>query len=446
MQFELEDYDSGREDSSTTTSRGNPLGLSAETQALMKKLGMLSESREEDIEFDDEVKIFYCSRTHSQLSQFAAELQKVRLPAVIEPEPLDGTSKDQDVGEISEELRHLTLGSRKNLCINPKVKNLARATAINERCLELQKPGTAVEHKCPFMPSKDDQAIVNDFRDNALAKIRDIEDLGAVGKRLGICPYYASRSAIKPSEIVTLPYPLLLQKSSREALDLSLKDHVIIIDEAHNLMDAIMGLHSASVSLSQLIHGKAQLMTYLEKFRNRLKGKNRVYVTQIVRLIDSLITSLRSKNDSSAQSEGVVALGDLMAGKGVDQINVFKLANYLQESKLARKVDGYIEFRMDNEQSETQSGFRTRGKTSKSAERDIQIPVLTHIQGFLLTLMNPSAEGRFFFSKSVGDVKLRYMLLDPTAHFQDIVKEARAVILCGGTMSPVGCFTTYPRA
>jgi len=112
--------------------------------------------------------------------------------------------------------------------------------------------------------------------------------MGSLGKKIGICPYYASRAAIKPAEIVTLPYPLLLQKSAREALGLSLKGHVIIIDEAHNLMDAVSGIHSVEVSLNQLKRARAQIAAYLQKFRNRLKGKNRVYVAQVVRVIDSL--------------------------------------------------------------------------------------------------------------------------------------------------------------
>lgn len=194
-----------------------------------------------------------------------------------------------------EDVKHLTLGSRRNLCINPSVTKLGSVTAINERCLELQQASTARDKKCAFLPSKENQALVNDFRDHTLATLRDIEDMGALGKELGICPYYASRSAIKPAEIVTLPYPLLLQKSAREALKLDLKGHVVIIDEAHNLMDAIAGIESVEVSLKQLKSARSKLGGYLQKFRNRLKGKNRVYVAQVVRVVDSLAGYLESR-------------------------------------------------------------------------------------------------------------------------------------------------------
>jgi chromosome transmission fidelity protein 1 len=242
-------------------------------------------------------------------------------------------------------------------------------------------------------------------------------------------------------QIVTLPYPLLLQKSAREALELSLKGHIIIIDEAHNLMDAIAGIHSISVSLAQLQRSRAQLGAYLHKFRNKLKGKNRVYVTQTVRLLDSLTGYLQSKNANSKDAEGLVQIGDLMAGKGVDQINLFKLARYLQDSKLARKVDGYI---IHTEQEQVKLPRSSGGNSTISPNRPKGVPVLTHIQSFLLTLMNPSAEGRFFYSKDDDGTVLKYMLLDPTFHFKEVVEEARAVILAGGTMSPVCAFQIFP--
>ena len=202
-------------------------------------------------------------------------------------------------------------------------------------------------------------------------------------------------------------------------------------------MDAIANVYSATVSLAQLQRGRAQLTMYLQKFRNRLKGKNRVYVTQIVRLLDSLITYLQHQASDSKVSDHVVRIHDLMIGKGVDQINLFKLTRYLQESKLARKVDGYVVFEEKNRQKSSKKLDEVN--TSKAPVREATIPVLTHIQSFLLALMNPSAEGRFFYEHTEDrkDVMLRYMLLDPTNHFRDIVEEARSVVLVGGTMSPM---------
>jgi chromosome transmission fidelity protein 1 len=235
---------------------------------------------------------------------------------------------------------------------------------------------------------------------------------------------------------VTLPYPLLLQQAARRALDISLKDHVIIIDEAHNLMDAIVSMYSALISLKQLELGRAQLMMYLQKFRNRLKGSNRVYVTQVVRVIDSLISYLKCIPGNSKQQGSAIPIADLMAGKGVDQINMYKLSKYIQKSRLARKVDGYVTYTEDDAQ--WASGAMSMGKQPHQS-KEASSPVLTLIENFLMALMNPSKEGRFFCypAEDGRGIGLQYMLLDPTSHFREIVDEARTVILAGGTMSPM---------
>lgn len=155
-------------------------------------------SETEDILTVDQTKIFYCSRTHSQLSQFVQEVRRARSrpsPGLTDMETPGGTSAYSCV-------KHLSLGSRKNLCINSNVSRLGNPTAINERCLELQQPGTPQEQKCHFIPNKDNEGLLNDFKDHSLAKIRDIEDFAALGKRLGICPYYATRATIKSSEVI----------------------------------------------------------------------------------------------------------------------------------------------------------------------------------------------------------------------------------------------------
>lgn len=209
-QFALDDYESDDDGSKAPhTNIGTiDLGLSKETQALMQKLGygLSAASQSENLEAEDELKIYFCSRTHSQLSQFVNELRRLNLPAAIPAVQEEIKRKPS----LSEELKHLSLGSRKNLCINAKVSSLKSMTAVNERCLELQDAKTPKDKKCPFVPNKENEGSVLDFQHHALAKIRDIEDLGALGKKLGVCPYYATRPAVKPSEVGTTHEPTFL--------------------------------------------------------------------------------------------------------------------------------------------------------------------------------------------------------------------------------------------
>lgn len=197
----LDDYHSEEEDVSI-----RPLGkcekgpMSTATLRLMERLGENPFHSSEEVadEDADEIKIYYCSRTHSQLTQFVQELRRVKLPA-----PNWMLEAFEDSGQMIDnlEVKHVPLASRKNLCINDKVLALGNVPAINERCLELQDPKTGKNQKCPFIPKKDSESLLIDFKTHALARIQDIEEIGHLGKRMGICPYYASRSATKTSEV-----------------------------------------------------------------------------------------------------------------------------------------------------------------------------------------------------------------------------------------------------
>lgn len=268
----------------------------------------------------------------------------------------------------------------------------------------------------------------NEFRDHALASVRDIEELGELGAKMQICPYYGARHALRPTELVALPYPLLLQKSAREALGISLKGHVVIIDEAHNLMDAVESMYSTKVSLAQLQRAKDLVVTYLGKFAKRLKGKNRVYIAQLLKVLNSLIGYV----DASAggRQAKVVAPNDILARNGADQINLLKLIRYLNESKLPRKVEGYAVMKAEEGQDD-----KSKAKTSRT-----EVPILNHLQTFLMALTNLMDEGKVFcgiIDEQTKAVGYSYMLLDPAFHFREIVEEAKSVILAGGTMSPV---------
>lgn len=59
----------------------------------------------------------------------------------------------------------------------------------------------------------------------------------------------------------------------------------------------------------------------------------------------------------------------------------------------------------------------------------------------MLALMNNDEDGRIHLSQTREEaaaiVHLRYQLLNPARHFEDVVRDARSVVLAGGTMEPV---------
>lgn len=124
-----------------------------------------------------------------------------------------------------------------------------------------------------------------------------------------------------------------------------------------------------------------------------------------------------------------------MKAKGVDQINLFGLVKYIQESKLAFKVESYASHVEED----------ANANTSKSTP---STPVLHTLLSFVVVLTNPSDEGRIFYEKlaspsSDADIKLSYLLLSPSHAFSSVAQSARAVILAGGTMSPFEDYKTH---
>ncbi len=225
--------------------------------------------------------IYYTSRTHSQLTQFISELRRPTFPPSV-PDEFLKRNEDHE----AEAVKHVPLSSRQRLCINPSVARLGSLSAINDRCSELQQSKT--KDKCQFIPKADNLGQTHQFRDNVLATLPDIEDLHNLGKTFQICPYYASRTAIPGAEVITLPYPLLLQKSARDALGIKLDGNIVIIDEAHNIMDAIANVYASEICLKDLVRARLLLEVYVKKFGKKLKGENRVMVGQVARVVDGL--------------------------------------------------------------------------------------------------------------------------------------------------------------
>ncbi|XP_033260114.1 ATP-dependent DNA helicase DDX11 isoform X5 [Orcinus orca] len=292
---------------------------------------------EDDLEEEHVTKIYYCSRTHSQLAQFVHEVQK---------------------SPFGKDTRLVSLGSRQNLCVNEDVRKLGSVQLINDRCVELQrskheKKSVVEEEKpgrrrrlepratCPFYNHKQLQLL----RDEVLLEVKDIEQLVALGKEARACPYYGSRFAIPAAQLVVLPYQILLHAAARQAAGIRLQGQVVVIDEAHNLIDTITGIHSVEVSGSQLCQAHSQLLQYMERYGKRLKAKNLMYIKQILYVLEKFVTVLggnvkQSPNTQSLSQAGteLKTVSDFLFQSQIDNINLFKVKRYCEKSMVSRKV------------------------------------------------------------------------------------------------------------
>ncbi|KAK6172332.1 hypothetical protein SNE40_016013 [Patella caerulea] len=418
--------------------------------------------KEESLDEEDHItKIYFCSRTHSQLSQFVREVIK---------------------SPYGDDTRVISLGSRQNLCINEAVKKIKSLSLMNETCLDMQKKGKKSSSKeqvkkrskvagCSYYKYE----LLQDFKDSVLLEVRDIEQLASVGKKMKACPYYGTRYAIPAAEIVALPYNTLLHKSTREACGIKLKDNVVIIDEAHNLLETINSIYSVEVTGAQALRAHNQLTQYEKKYRSRLKAKNLMYVKQILYILAAIVKCLGGKVDESSDKQIVSkseiqlkTINNFLFISQLDNLNLFKVLRYCERSQISKKLHGFIEKYADTEvhssafkKESNLSGVKKflneiKQKTEPSVESvvsdkpvsgthsfDNMSSPLMHIESFLEALTNCDKDGRIVVNKQglLSQSSLKFLLLNPAVHFSSIVEQARSIIVAGGTMQPISEFT-----
>ncbi|KAG1703083.1 hypothetical protein DVH05_007994 [Phytophthora capsici] len=369
------------------------------------------------------VKIIYCSRTHSQISQFVREIRKTA---------------------FAERIRVVSLGSRKNLCINPKVTKLNSDLRMTDKCLDMMQNSKTKDSKkvgkCPFY----EKELLGHYKDYALAHVQDIEDLHTLGEEMSICSYYGARESIPLAQIVTVPYSMLLSKSTRETLGIDLEDSIVIFDEAHNIIDAINNTYKVEITSKQLVVARRTLWSYFSKYEKRFKGKNAFYIKQLLSILELLTKFLRqlskttgktaTEDDDGAQ---MMTINDFLFNARIDHFNMFKILEYLSESGLAKKLMGFVDSIKNGSPvppatptDDGDEGFESR-----------HISPLRTVEALLKALTSAGEDGRILAqprnaTKNVEGL-IRFILLNPVIHFQEIVKSSRSVILAGGTMQPV---------
>ena len=314
---------------------------------------------EADIEEPHVVQVIYCSRTHSQLAQIVEELGKLK--------------------GLSKQVTMVTLASRQILCVNKGVFELKNQNIIREACLDLSGKSPGCKFRC-----RTDVNRLSDYllgtRVSAIAAASlmrnvpepvEIEDLP-----LRACPYYANKKSIPLAQIILAPYQTVVVPDSRRSVGLSLRNNVLIFDEAHNLLEAVAASFSATVSYIDLLATERIVRAFLAHYRLRLSCLSVLRLRQLLLVVKGFANLLEGKkprriSQSSETESGeslgevVYTLADFLFAAGLDHINLGYLVDYLRSGRCVHKIMGFGKW----------FASRQKGKIIEESDKDYLKPV-----------------------------------------------------------------------
>jgi chromosome transmission fidelity protein 1 len=378
--------------------------------------------------------IIYAARTHSQLSQFVQEIRKL-------PPPYGNS------------LRVVALASRsQGLCghfaaPHQAKKKYASDAQLTEACLELRKSSA----KCPHYLN---QETIATLALHSLTEPTDVEDMAHLGASSKTCAYYATRQALPQAQLVVVPYNLLCNKPSREALGLKLHSNtLVLIDEAHNLPQAIAGMQSATVSLATIAASQEQLQLYLTRYMDKLSAHHLQLLGQLKVLIRGLFASMdgnsgkkKGKPASAAESQqhprgrSLQTSNQFLVSQDLETINIFPLLRYMKDSKLSQKLLGFMPKPPPDDKDSNKTVEKVPSQATTSTSVSSHISPMSIVETFLEKLTYASdRDGQIVIdTTSEGKEKLEFCVLNPAVQAEDdLWTMPRAVCLVGGTLQPL---------
>ncbi|CAG9473476.1 unnamed protein product [Plasmodium vivax] len=304
------------------------------------------------VEGPSKKQIFICSRTQSQLNQYFSELKKI----------------EERVGRELP-INMVILGSRKHLCVNePFLKKHRSVHELNDCCrnsdcrykqtfkenmLRRRQRRERRRNKICYDSSSssgssgggsggsgggavDNYSLVSKLISCKNLTISQVKDI-CVSDQIEVCPYYLSRENIKSADIVLLPYVCILNEHVRKGLKISIKNNIVIFDEAQNIIDSINDSNSVAIHYGDILFCKLILEQYSKRFQEVLTNSNLVSIKQVAIYCDLLLSSFRDVKES------LVKVTKYILTSKLDALNLNEISNLLSNSIFCRRIKIFAE-------------------------------------------------------------------------------------------------------
>uniref|UniRef100_A0A7S3DGD9 Regulator of telomere elongation helicase 1 homolog n=1 Tax=Palpitomonas bilix TaxID=652834 RepID=A0A7S3DGD9_9EUKA len=367
-------------------------------------------------------RIFYATRTHSQLAQVVDELKRVK-----------GTFKSS------------MLAAREHLCVFDR-DLFGEGVTVDEGCVQ------ALEDKNCYFFHKSEKVV-----EEVKPFVWDIEDIVTVGRKVGGCPFYASRDLAKEADVLLCPYNYLIDPVIRNTMSISIDSALVIFDEAHNIEDMCrdaLSLNTTRAAIRNIATECANL------------GKRGVLPEHHfgIRNMMMNVASLMGDAESLLEKTSFMASERKYATKGAQLLKMFDAVKIRQEnvSAFSTHVSEAAEL-VRVIQNEKKSGrlmehpilsFRKRPDFRQfDGPQCLSIRTLTSLERIEIVL-------RYFFSipndfcfvltqvakrrgrRAVDDLSMGIWCLNPALAFREISSQSHSVVLASGTLSPMDTFSS----
>ncbi|XP_075218630.1 Fanconi anemia group J protein homolog isoform X3 [Lycorma delicatula] len=380
-------------------------------------------------------KIFYATRTHQQIDE------------VIKQFRIFGHKN----------IRMTILSSRDRTCVHPEVSRCHNSEK-NEMCNRLCHPPELnnygqleMEKRCIFNENVDRISFHKKLESSGFPEIWDIEDLVKLGKKWKACPYFGARSLKITADIIFCPYNYLISPIIRKSMEISLKGHIIVLDEAHNIDQVCRDSVSFSLNENLLISTITECEE-LEKASEMSTDYNMSeYLNKILKWTKKKSDTMLVKDYSDFnKAECVLSVNEFVAAAenaefGKAQFLVFQKLFEASENEVIEKLSGSSKTCIESLILVLHYLFKYEYKNDFNVVLEKNLESLEDME---------QSHSRFVQLRSQNRKQwkccLHFWCLNAAVIFNDVKDHARCVILTSGTLSPMDSFdvelgTTFPH-
>ena len=380
-------------------------------------------------------RVYYASRTHSQLSQAMQQLK--------------ASGYSHAMASV--------LGSRDQLCINSHVKSKA-ASFVTGACRSAVK-----KNNCNYYPKSQDSQTVMHLSQT----VSDIEELVQFGKSHSACPYYLAKGMQKQAEVIFLPYNYLIEPKQRKSLGIDLKNAVIIFDEGHNMETSCTEASSFDLAVSQLKQCSKEVdlcILVANETLVRLDAERQLKDLQILKkLICDLITALNNIEfpiDERSMHKDCEFLIDLFANLSLTHssysqilmivdscISMLSSSSYANNSKSQLQLKSFknaieVTFSVCTDSTTVPPANTTNDSNLVSLPNNLSRSshFKVHIESKDISVQSTDDQG-IPTSLTKADITISLWCFNSSVVMRELVQAgARSIIIASGTLSPLDGF------